>query len=173
MMVAIGVFYLVSCKAIVSIMVGTPKYSLSFVEVLFSLVIILVSSSTCATALREVGLIPTILPFLQDMDLQHNHLVIIVVHNLEVFMDYNNLTGTFFQNLGGLDDVVARLIVEVIHIEEWTQRQKAVQVDINNVSPMVEDMELQQLSTCRQSLYCLQPLFDKISSQLSLKQRIN
>jgi hypothetical protein len=56
------------------------------------------------------------------MDLQHNHLVITVVHNLEVFMDYSNPVGTLFQNLGGLDDVVAMLKVEVVHNEEWTQR---------------------------------------------------
>jgi E3 ubiquitin-protein ligase HUWE1 len=103
-------------------MVGTPEYSFSFVESLLSLVIVLVSPSKGVTTLKEVGLIPTILPLLQNMDLQHNHLVITVVHNLEVFMDYSNPVGTLFQNLGGLDDVVAMLKVEVVHNEEWTQR---------------------------------------------------
>jgi hypothetical protein len=67
-------------------------------------------------------------------------------------MDYSNPAGTLFWNLGGLDDVFAKLKVEVVHIEEWTQRWRAkVQVDINNVSSMVEGMELQQLSIFRQS----------------------
>jgi hypothetical protein len=43
-----------------------------------------------------------------------------------------------------LDDVVAKLKMEVVYIEEWTQRWRVkVQVDINNVFPMVEDMKLQ------------------------------
>jgi len=139
-------------KAIGSIMAGTPGYSVSFVEALLSLVTVLVSSSTGAAALREAGLIPTILPLLQDMDPQHNHLVTAAVHNLEAFMDYSNPAGTLFRDLGGLDDAVARLKVEVARIEEWTQRRRAeVQVDINNVSPMVEDMELQQQSASGQS----------------------
>ncbi len=51
-------------KAIVSIMAGTLKYSLSFVEALLSLVIVLVSSSSCATTLKEAGQIPNILALL-------------------------------------------------------------------------------------------------------------
>jgi hypothetical protein len=35
-------------------------------------------------------------------------------------MDYSNPAGTHFWNLGGLDDVFAKLKVEVVHIEEWT-----------------------------------------------------
>jgi E3 ubiquitin-protein ligase HUWE1 len=58
-------------------------------------------------------------------------------------MDYNNPTSKLFRDLGGLNDAVARLKVEIVRIEKWTQKQKAkVQVDINNVFPMVEDMEL-------------------------------
>jgi hypothetical protein len=62
-------------------------------------------------------------------------------------MDYNYLVGTFFQDLGGWNDAVVKLKMEVACIEEWTQKQKAeVQMDINNVFPMVEFKELQQQS---------------------------
>jgi E3 ubiquitin-protein ligase HUWE1 len=107
-------------KVIGSIMASTLGYSISFVEALFSLVIVFISSSTSVATLRESSLIPTILPLFQDMKLQHNHLVIAIVHNLEAFMDYNNLANTLFRDLGVMDDMVTRLKMEISHIEKWT-----------------------------------------------------
>jgi hypothetical protein len=47
-------------KAIGCITDSTLGYSIPFVEVLISLVMVLVSSSTCCNALQEAGLIPTL-----------------------------------------------------------------------------------------------------------------
>jgi len=54
-----------------------PKYHLS--EIL-----------TGWAALREAGLIPTLIPLLKDMDSEHTCLVSAAVHILEAFMDYSN-----------------------------------------------------------------------------------
>jgi len=105
-------------KVIGSIMASTLGYSVSFVEALLSLVIVFISSSTGVATLRNSSLIPTILPLLQDMKLQHNHMVIAIAHNLEAFMDYNNLANTLFRDLGVMDDMVTRLKMEISHIEK-------------------------------------------------------
>ncbi|XP_024379829.1 E3 ubiquitin-protein ligase UPL1 isoform X3 [Physcomitrium patens] len=105
-------------KAIGSLREGSSGCSVSFVEALLSLVTVLVSSSTGCAALREAGLIPTLLPLLKDMDPQHTHLVSAAVHILEAFMDYSNPAGTLFRDLGGLGDTIARLKVEVSRVEE-------------------------------------------------------
>ena len=40
-----------------------------------------------------MGLIPTLLPLLKDLDPQHMHLVAAIVHVLKAFMDYSNDAG--------------------------------------------------------------------------------
>jgi E3 ubiquitin-protein ligase HUWE1 len=62
-------------KAIGSITESTLLYSIPFVEALLSLVIVPVSFSTGCAALREAGLIPTLIPLLKDMDPEHTCLV--------------------------------------------------------------------------------------------------
>lgn len=132
-------------KAIGSITEGTLGCSVAFVEALLSLVTVLVSSSSGCAALREAGLIPTLLPLLKDMDPQHTHLVSAAVHILEAFMDYSNPAGTLFRDLGGLGDTVARLKIEVTRVAESVKTQKEdVHIDAKGKAPMVEDMELQQ-----------------------------
>lgn len=132
-------------KAIGSITEGTLGCSVAFVEALLSLVTVLVSSSSGCAALREAGLIPTLLPLLKDMDPQHTHLVSAAVHILEAFMDYSNPAGTLFRDLGGLGDTVARLKIEVTRVAESVKTQKEeAHVDAKGKAPMVEDMESQQ-----------------------------
>lgn len=111
-------------KAIVSITEGSPGCSVAFVEGLLSLVTVLVSSSSGCAALREAGLIPTLLPLLKDMDPQHTHLVSAAVHILEAFMDYSNPAGTLFRDLGGLGDTVTRLNVEVTRVAEAAKAER-------------------------------------------------
>uniref|UniRef100_A0A7I4AEX4 HECT-type E3 ubiquitin transferase n=1 Tax=Physcomitrium patens TaxID=3218 RepID=A0A7I4AEX4_PHYPA len=111
-------------KAIGSITEGSSGCSVAFVEALLFLVTVLVSSSSGCAALREAGLIPTLLPLLKDMDPQHTHLVSAAVHILEAFMDYSNPAGTLFRDLGGLGDTVARLKVEVSRVEEGVRFER-------------------------------------------------
>ncbi|KAG9448576.1 hypothetical protein H6P81_008541 [Aristolochia fimbriata] len=111
-------------KAIDSITSDSSKWSVVFAEALLSLVTVLVSSSSGCSALREVGFIPTLLPLLKDTNPQHLHLVSTAVHVLEAFMDYSNPAAALFRDLGGLDDTIARLKVEVTYVEKGSKKQE-------------------------------------------------
>ncbi|CBI39751.3 unnamed protein product, partial [Vitis vinifera] len=52
---------------------------------------------------------------LPNTEPQHLHLVSTAVHILEAFMDYSNPAAALFRDLGGLDDTISRLKVEVSH----------------------------------------------------------
>ncbi|KAF8414274.1 hypothetical protein HHK36_002275 [Tetracentron sinense] len=109
-------------KAIDSFTCDSSKWSVVFAEALLSLVTVLVSSSSGCSALREAGFIPTLLPLLKDTDPQHLHLVTTAVHVLEAFMDYSNPAAALFRDLGGLDDTIARLKVEVSYVEKGSKK---------------------------------------------------
>ncbi|XVE50857.1 hypothetical protein DITRI_Ditri01bG0197700 [Diplodiscus trichospermus] len=110
-------------KAIDSVISNTSKWSVVFAEALLSLVTVLVSSSSGCSAIREAGFIPTLLPLLKDTDPQHLHLVGTAVNILEAFMDYSNPATALFRDLGGLDDTISRLKLEVSYVENspWQQ----------------------------------------------------
>ncbi|XP_047975349.1 E3 ubiquitin-protein ligase UPL1 isoform X2 [Salvia hispanica] len=110
-------------KAIGSVVNNSSKWSVVFAEALLSLVTVLVSSSSGCSAMREAGFIPTLLPLLKDTDPQHLHLVSTAVHVLEAFMDYSNPAAALFRDLGGLDDTISRLMVEVSHVENGIKQQ--------------------------------------------------
>lgn len=109
-------------KAIDSVINGSSKWSVVFAEALLSLVTVLVSSSSGCSAMREAGFIPTLLPLLKDTDPQHLHLVATAVHVLEAFMDYSNPAAALFRDLGGLDDTIYRLKVEVSVVERGSKQ---------------------------------------------------
>ncbi|KAH0920548.1 hypothetical protein HID58_020566 [Brassica napus] len=105
-------------KAIDSVLCNTSKSSLAFAEALLSLVTVLVSSSSGCSAMQEAGLIPILVPLIKDTDPQHLHLVSTAVHILEAFMDYSNPAAALFRDLGGLDDTIFRLKLEVSRTED-------------------------------------------------------
>ncbi|KAJ0477367.1 putative HECT domain, armadillo-like helical, HECT, E3 ligase catalytic domain-containing protein [Helianthus annuus] len=117
-------------KAIDTVVSKSSKSSVLFAEALLSLVTVLVSSSSGCSAMREAGFIPTLLPLLKDTDSQHLHLVSTAVHVLEAFMDYSNPAAALFRDLGGLDDTISRLKIEVSHVENGT----SVQIDSSSSS---------------------------------------
>ncbi|XAR67357.1 Ubiquitin--protein ligase [Bertholletia excelsa] len=110
-------------KAIDSVVTNSRKCSVLFAETLLNLVSVLVSSSSGCSAMREAGFIPTLLPLLKDTDPQHLHLVSMAVHVLEAFMDYSNPAAALFRDLGGLDDTILRLKIEVSCIENGSKQQ--------------------------------------------------
>ncbi|EXB36051.1 E3 ubiquitin-protein ligase UPL1 [Morus notabilis] len=110
-------------KAIDSVTSDSSKWSVVFAEALLSLVTVLVSSSSGCSAMREAGFIPTLLPLLKDTNPQHLHLVSTAVHILEAFMDYSNPAAALFRDLGGLDDTISRLKVEVSYVENSSKQQ--------------------------------------------------
>lgn len=109
-------------KAIDSVISNNSKWSVVFAEALLSVVTALVSSSSGCSAMREAGFIPTLLPLLKDTEPQHLHLVSTAVHILEAFMDYSNPAAALFRDLGGLDDTISRLKVEVSHVENCSKQ---------------------------------------------------
>ncbi|XWS51731.1 hypothetical protein CRYUN_Cryun11dG0008600 [Craigia yunnanensis] len=110
-------------KAIDSVISNSSKWSVVFAEALLSLVTVLVSTSSGCLAMREVGFIPTLLPLLKDTDPQHLHLVSTAVNILEAFMDYSNPAAALFRDLGGLDDTISRLKLEVSYVENSPKQQ--------------------------------------------------
>ncbi|KAH9607668.1 hypothetical protein KSS87_011637, partial [Heliosperma pusillum] len=104
-------------KAVDSAINGSSNWSVVFAEALLSLVTVLVSSSSGCSAMRDSGFIPTLLPLLKDTNPQHLHLVATAVHVLEAFMDYSNPAAALFRDLGGLDDTIHRLKMEVSVVE--------------------------------------------------------
>ncbi|KAK4254640.1 hypothetical protein QN277_009993 [Acacia crassicarpa] len=109
-------------KAIDSVISDISKWSVHFAESLLSLVSVLVSSSSGCSAMREAGFIPTLLPLLKDLNPQHLHLVEKAVRILEAFMDYSNPAAALFRDLGGLDDTIYRLKMEVSHVENGAKQ---------------------------------------------------
>lgn len=112
-----GILPILMQNTVDSIINGSMKWSIIFAEALLSLVSMLVSSTPGSLALQEAGFIPTILPLLKDTNTQHLHLVSKAVHVIESFLDYHNPSSAVFRDLGGLDDTIARLKLEVSQVE--------------------------------------------------------
>lgn len=114
-------------KAVDSIINGSTKWSTEFAEELLSLVSMLVSSTPGSLALQEAGFIPTILPLLKDTETHHLHLVSTAVHVIEGFLDYHNPSSALFRDLGGLDDTIARLKIEVSQVDIGSKKSEEPQ----------------------------------------------
>ncbi|XP_040383322.1 E3 ubiquitin-protein ligase UPL1-like isoform X1 [Oryza brachyantha] len=134
-------------KAVDSIINGSTKWSIVFAEELLSLVSMLVSSTPGSLALQEAGFIPTILPLLKDTNTDHLHLVSTAVHVIEGFLDYHNPSSALFRNLGGLDDTIARLKIEVSLVEigpnkpeEYQSMDKGKEVESSLPVPGVQPL---------------------------------
>ncbi|KZV53708.1 hypothetical protein F511_38118 [Dorcoceras hygrometricum] len=126
-----GILSSLMLKAVDSVVNNPSKCSIVFAESLLSLITMLVSSSSGCSAMREAGFIPTLLPLLKDVNPQHLHLVSTAVHVLEAFMDYSNPAAALFRDLGGLDDTIARLMVEVSHVENGS-KQHNISTDLDS-----------------------------------------
>lgn len=140
-------------KAIDSVISDASKWSVVFAEALLSLVTVLVSSSSGCSAMREAGFIPTLLPLLKDTNPQHLHLVSTAVHILEAFMDYSNPAAALFRDLGGLDDTISRLKVEVSHVENGSKQQ--------DEDPSTSGRSVQVVPGASSELDDLQPLYSE------------
>ncbi|WOL17494.1 E3 ubiquitin-protein ligase [Canna indica] len=141
-------------KAVDSITSGSLRFSIVFAEALLALISILVSSTPGSLALQEAGFIPSILPLLKDTNSQHLHLVSTAVRVIEGFLDYHNPSLALFRDLGGLDDAIARLKLEVSHVERATNdTQEEVLCDskgkqiISSLSELEKQPPLESLIT--------------------------
>ncbi|RLN00081.1 E3 ubiquitin-protein ligase UPL1-like isoform X2 [Panicum miliaceum] len=71
------------------------------------------SSSSSGTTVRGSGMVPPLLPLLQDNDPSHMHLVCLAVKTLQKLMEYSSPAVSLFKDLGGVDLLSQRLHVEV------------------------------------------------------------
>jgi E3 ubiquitin-protein ligase HUWE1 len=78
-------------------------------EALVSLLSTLVTTHGGCQTLRDVSLLPVLLPLLRNRNARHVHIVSHAVHVLEIFMDYTSSASAAFRELGGLELVVERL----------------------------------------------------------------
>ncbi|KAG0451466.1 hypothetical protein HPP92_026406 [Vanilla planifolia] len=117
-----GILLSLMQKTVDYITSGSGVVSIAFAEALLSLASVLVSSTPGSLALHEAGYISTILPLLKDTEPEHLQLVSTAVHVVEGFLDFNNPTAALFRDLGGLDDTISRLKVEVSYVENISKR---------------------------------------------------
>ncbi|KAG8093312.1 hypothetical protein GUJ93_ZPchr0012g20493 [Zizania palustris] len=71
------------------------------------------SSSSSGTTVRGSGMVPPLLPLLQDIDPSHMHLVCLAVKTLQKLMEYSSPAVSLFKDLGGVELLSQRLHVEV------------------------------------------------------------
>lgn len=81
------------------------------------------SSSSSGTTVRGSGMVPPLLPLLQDNDPSHMHLVCLAVKTLQKLMEYSSPAVSLFKDLGGVELLSQRLHVEV---------QRVIGVDSHN-----------------------------------------
>ncbi|GLJ53784.1 hypothetical protein SUGI_1147870 [Cryptomeria japonica] len=108
-------------KAVMSL-TTTEACSISLVEgALYFFLAHVTSSSASPSPTRETGLIPALLPLLEDTNSTHMHLVVCAVKILRKFMDYSSPAVTLFRDLRGLDNSVRRLKIEVNRVVEVSE----------------------------------------------------
>ena len=81
-------------------------------DALVGLLSTLVTSHAGCQCLRDVSLLPVLLPLLKNRNPRHVHIVAHAVHVLEVFIDYTSAAATAFRELGGVELIVDRLKAE-------------------------------------------------------------
>ncbi|KAJ4962286.1 hypothetical protein NE237_022225 [Protea cynaroides] len=101
-------------KAVLALNSSSDPSSLSFVEALLQFYLLhVISSSSSGSAIRGSGMVPTLLPVLQDVNSAHMHLVCFAIKTLQKLMDYSNAAVTLFKDLGGVELLAQRLQTEV------------------------------------------------------------
>ncbi|XP_010277573.1 PREDICTED: E3 ubiquitin-protein ligase UPL2-like isoform X2 [Nelumbo nucifera] len=101
-------------KAVLTLNNSNDPSSLSFVEALLQFYHLhVISSSSSGNSIRGSGMVPTLLPLLQDVNVTHMHLVCCSVKTLQKLMDYSNAAVSLFKDLGGVELLSQRLQTEV------------------------------------------------------------
>ncbi|CAA6653418.1 unnamed protein product [Spirodela intermedia] len=128
-------------KAVVSLNNVTDPSHLLFVNALLQFFLLhVLSSSSSGSAIRGLGMVPPLLPLLQDSDPSHMHLVYSAVKILQKLMEYSNPAVSLFKDLGGVEILSQRLQIEVHRVigadDESTSGMitgDSLKVDDNNI----------------------------------------
>ena len=113
-----GLLSMLMHRSIASVAAGAaageqPEYSVQFVDALLTLVGALSASTSGCSALAEAGSLSALIPMLKDADPAHTGLVASAVRILEAFLDFSPNSATQFREMGGLTDMIDRLMAEV------------------------------------------------------------
>lgn len=101
-------------KAVSSLSNARDPTSLSFIDALLQFYLLhVISSQSSGSSIRGSGMVPTLLPLLQDTDSSHTHLICSAVKTLQKLMDYSNAAVSLFKDLGGVELLDQRLQIEV------------------------------------------------------------
>uniref|UniRef100_A0A1D1YWP9 HECT-type E3 ubiquitin transferase n=1 Tax=Anthurium amnicola TaxID=1678845 RepID=A0A1D1YWP9_9ARAE len=101
-------------KAVVSLNNLSDPSHLLFVNALLQFFLLhVLSSSSTGSSIRGLGMVPPLLPLLQDSDSSHMHLVYSAIKILQKLMEYSNPAVSLFKDLGGVELLSQRLQVEV------------------------------------------------------------
>ncbi|ERN14346.1 E3 ubiquitin-protein ligase UPL2 isoform X1 [Amborella trichopoda] len=104
-------------KAVMSLSSPTDPSSVLFVDAMLHFFLLhVISSSSSGSGIRGSGLVPALLPLLQDNHPGHMHLVCTAVKIIQKLMDYSNVAVTLFRDLGGLEFLIQRLQVELSRV---------------------------------------------------------
>ncbi|RAL53528.1 hypothetical protein DM860_015565 [Cuscuta australis] len=110
-------------RAILSLKSSNDPSSVAFVEaVLHFYLLHVISSSSSGNAIRGSGMVPTILPLVEDSDPAHLHLVCLAVKTLQKLLDYSNAAVTLFKDMGGIELLAHRLQIEVQNVIDLAGR---------------------------------------------------
>ncbi|KAK1316020.1 E3 ubiquitin-protein ligase UPL2 [Acorus calamus] len=101
-------------KAVLSHSNPSDPSSVMFVDALLQFYLLhVISSSSSGSAIRGSGMVPTLLPFLQDVNPAHMHLVCSAVKILQKLMDYSSQAVNSFKECGGVELLAQRLQTEI------------------------------------------------------------
>lgn len=101
-------------KAVLSLSSPSDPSSPLFVDALLQFFLLhVLSSSSSGSAIRGSGMVPPLLPLLQDADPSHIHLVCAAVKTLQKLMEYSSPSVSLFKDLGGVELLTQRLQIEV------------------------------------------------------------
>ncbi|ONK58274.1 uncharacterized protein A4U43_C09F10490 [Asparagus officinalis] len=128
-------------KAVLSLSNPSDPSSPLFVDALLQFFLLhVLSSSSSGSAIRGSGMVPPLLPLLQDNDPSHIHLVCSAVKTLQKLMEYSSPSVSLFKDLGGVELLAQRLQIEVHRV--------IGAVDENNNSMVIGDS-----TKCEDQLY--------------------
>lgn len=101
-------------KSVSSVNSQSDPSSILFVDALLQFFLLhVLSSSNSGSTIRGSGMIPPLLPLLQNTDPAHMHLVSSAVKNLQKLMEYSNPAVSLLKDLGGVELLAQRLQIEV------------------------------------------------------------
>ncbi|MQL76681.1 hypothetical protein Taro_009068 [Colocasia esculenta] len=116
-------------KAVVSLNTLTDPSHLLFVNALLQFFLLhVLSSSSTGSSIRGLGMVPPLLPLLQDNDTSHMHLVYSAIKILQKLMEYSNAAVSLFKDLGGVELLSQRLQIEL---------HRVIRTDDGNSSRMI------------------------------------